>query len=115
MTKETVVLILLVGAGAAGIIYAVRKASTNEGDWAEYEKVQIGDTSGSVTGRFSAIAWDVRTIADARSAGQGSAYKEVLEQGGSRLIVIPAGPDLFLFGFDGSDRLVYRNFKRPPQ
>jgi hypothetical protein len=115
VTKESVVLILLVAAGAAGIIYAIRKASTNEGDWAEYEKVQIGDTSASVLGRFTAVAWDLRTITDARSAGQSGAFKEVVEQGGARLLVIPAGPDFFLFGFDASDRLVYRNFRRPPQ
>src|SRR5258705_50992 len=101
MTKETAFLILLVAAGAAGIIYAVRKASTNEGDWAEYQKVKLGDSSASVLGRFSAVAWDVRTLTDARSAGQGSAYKEALEVGGVRLLVIPARPDLFLFAFDG--------------
>jgi len=113
MTKEALILLILVAGAAVGIIYAIQQASTNQGDWDEYEKIKLGDSYNSVRARFSAVSGDLRTLTDARSAGYSSAYKEAVEAGGTRMFIVPTREDAFMFGFDKDDKLIYKNFRRP--
>src|SRR5687767_14508138 len=113
MTKESLVLVLLVAAAAFGIVYVIQKASSNEGDWEEYRKVRLGDSYSSVRGRFSSASDDVLTLADARTSGYPSIYKEAIEQGAARFFIVPSREDRFFFGFDKGDRLVYKTDRTP--
>src|SRR5262245_58117152 len=113
MTKEAVVLILLVGGAAVGILYAVRKASSNDAEWEEYRKIRLGDSYDTVRARFSTASPDMITLSDARTAGYSEPFRETIDAGGTKFFVAPAGEDVFLFGFDKDDKLVYKNFRRP--
>jgi hypothetical protein len=108
MTKESLVLLLLVAATAVGILYVVRKASSNEDEWEAYRKVRIGDAYMSVRERFSSASDDISTMADARAAGYSTALKSTIEKGGTKLFVAPSRDDVFIFGFDKDDRLVHK-------
>jgi hypothetical protein len=111
MTKEAVILILLVGAAAVGILYVIRKASSNEEDWAQYQEVHLGDAYGTVRSRFSSASEDLRTNGDARASGYLSSFKEATNAGATRMFIVPTREDSFMFGFDKEDRLVYKNFR----
>lgn len=106
MTKEAFVLLLLVGGAAVGIMYAVRQASSNEGDWEEYRKTQLGDSYTSVRNRFSSASGDIITLSDARAAGYSESFKETIESGGTKMFIVPSREDAFMFGFDKDDKLV---------
>jgi hypothetical protein len=113
MTKESLVLVILVAAAAFGIVYVIRQASSNEGDWEEYRKVRLGDSYSSVRGRFSSASDDIFTLADARTAGYPSMYKEAVELGATRCFIVHSREDRFFFGFDKGDRLVFKNDRTP--
>ncbi len=113
MTKEALILILLVAGAAAGIMFVIRKASTNEDDWAEYEKIRLGESYRSVRARFSTASDDLVTLTDARSAGYSTEFKEAVGAGGAKIFIVPTREDAFIFGFDKDDRLIYKNFRRP--
>ena len=113
MTKEALVLVLLVGGVVAGILYAVRQATSNEAEWEEYRKIKLDDSYDSVRSRFSTCSGDMVTLSDARATGYSEPFKETIEAGGTKFFVAPAGEDVFLFGFDKDDKLVYKNFRRP--
>lgn len=112
MSKEALVLLLLVGGVAIGIIFAVRHASSNEADWAAYEQTRLGESYRTVRERFRAAGDDLNTISDARSIGYGSEFKESLESGATRIFVVPTQADSFIFGFDKNDKLVYKSFRK---
>ena len=111
MTKESLILVLLVGAAAVGIMYAIKKASGNEDDWARYNEVRLGESYSSVRQRFSAASDDFRSTADARDAGYASQYYEATQAGAVRMFIVPSREDAFMFGFDKDDRLIYKNFR----
>lgn len=113
MTKEALFLLLLVGGVAVGIIYVIRNASSNEAEWESYRQIKIGDSYNAVKARFGTVSEDMTTVSDARTHGHASAFKELVEAGGSRMFVVPANEDLFLFGFDKDGKLMYKNFRRP--
>ena len=113
MTKEMLVLLVVVAAISVGIFFAVQKASSNEDDWNSYRAVEPGDLRASVTTRFSAISEDFHTLTDAGGMGFGTDYKESTRLGGVRLLVVRSQNDAFIFGFDKDDRLVYKQFRRP--
>lgn len=112
MTKESLILIILVAGAAIGIMYAIRKASTNEDDWAEYEKIRLGESYNSVRARFTTASGDLQTLSDARTVGYSSAFKECVEAGGTRMFIVPTREDAFMFGFDKDNKLVYKNFRQ---
>lgn len=112
MTKEALVLLLLVGAAAVGIIYAVRQASSNEEDWARYEQTRLGEKYATVRARFAAASDDLNTLTDARSIGYASEFKEASDAGAARLFIVPSQADSFIFAFDKDDKLVYKNFRK---
>jgi hypothetical protein len=113
MSKEALILLLLVAGAAVGIVYVIRQASSNQADWDEYEKVRLGDSYASVKARFGTVSEDLHTLGDARGAGYASAFKEALEAGGTRMFIVPTRDDSFMFGFDKDDKLIYKNFRRP--
>ena len=112
MTKEALVLLVLVAAAAIGIIFVVKKASSNEGDWEAYRAVEIGDTRTAIQSKFPTASEDVQSLSDAGGLGLQSAFKETTKAGGVRLIVIKSQNDSFLFGFDKEDKLVYKDFRQ---
>lgn len=112
MNKSAILCILIVAAVVVGIVYSIRQVGTNEPDWEEFRKVQLGHSLASVRDRFGEPLGDFVSHSDARSFGYGAEFREVGEAGGYRLIVIRTGSDDFLFGFDRELKLVYRNFRR---
>ena len=112
MTKEALVLLLVVGAIAVGIIVVVQKASSNEGDWDSYRAVELGDTRTAVLGRFDTVSEDLQSLADAAGLGFQSDFKESARAGGARLIIVRSQTDAFVFGFDKEDKLVFKNFRK---
>ena len=113
MSKEALILLLLVAGAAVGIVYVIQQATTNQADWDEYEKVRLGDSYSSVRARFSTVSGDFHTVSDAREAGYASAFKEAVESGGTRMFIVPTRDDRFMFAFDKDDKLIYKNFRRP--
>src|SRR5262245_49282239 len=113
MNRDSLILLLLVGAVAVAIIYVVRQASSNEADWALYEQTRIGESYQTVRGRFEAAGDDLSTLADARTLGYGSEFKESLEAAAVRMFVVPSRADAFIFAFSQDGRLVYKNFRKP--
>src|SRR5262245_15082898 len=112
MTKEALILVLVVGAIAVGIVVVVQKASSNEPDWDSYRAVELGDTRTAVLGRFSTVSEDFQSMADATGLGYQTDFKEMVRAGGGRLIVVRSQSDAFVFGFDKEDKLVFKNFRR---
>ena len=112
MSKEALFLLLLVGGAAVGIIYVIRKASTNEAEWESYRQTKLGESYSTVRARFGTVSDDMNTLSDARGAGHSGAFKEMLDAGGTRMFAIPAREDLFLFGFDKDGKLMYKNFRK---
>ena len=110
MGKEGLALLLLVAGVLVGIVFVIRKASTNEDDWAEYEKVTMGETAASVRARLPAAGPEITSQIDARTSGYGSAFREIVELQGVMMIVVPSREDVFVFGFDKDGRCVYKNF-----
>lgn len=113
MTKEALILILLVGAAAVGITYAIRQASSNEGDWDEYRRVRLGESYASVRAKFSSASDDLFTMSDARSAGYASVFKEASEAGAAKMFIVPSREDRFFFAFDKDGKLVYKADRTP--
>ena len=113
MTKEALILLILVGAAAVGVMYAIRQASSNEGDWEEYRKAKIGDSYASVRGKFSSVSDDFITLTDARSAGYATFWKEAVAAGAAKMFVVPSREDQFVFAFDKDNRLVYKGDRTP--
>ena len=111
MTKESLFLLILVGAAAVGIIYVIQKASTNEDEWNEFRNVHLGDTHAAVRARFSAASDDMLSMSDARAAGYISDFKKAAEAGGVKMFVVPSRDDSFIFAFDKDNRLVYKNYR----
>jgi hypothetical protein len=112
MSKDAVILLLLVGAAAVGILYVVKQASSNEGDWALYEQTRIGESYPVVRGRFGAAGDDLNTLSDSRSIGYASEFKESAEVGAVRMFVVPSRADAFIFAFDKDGKLVYKSFRK---
>jgi hypothetical protein len=113
MTKEALILIVLVGAAAVGVMYVIRQASSNEGDWDEYRKVRLGESYSSVRAKFSAASEDLFTLSDARSAGCISVFKEATEAGAAKMFIVPSREDRFFFAFDKDGKLVYKSDRTP--
>lgn len=112
MSKESLVLLLLVGGAAVGIVYVIRQATSNEADWEAYRQSKLGDSYSSVKSKFGTVSEDLTTLSDARTAGHAGAFKEMIDAGGTRMFVVPSREDLFLFGFDKDNRLMYKNFRK---
>lgn len=112
MTKETLTLLLLVAGVAIGILYVVRKATSNEDDWEQYNQVKIGHSAGSIRARFPGASPDLQTITDARSSGYTTEFKEIIELKGTMMFVVPSREDTFIFGFDSDGKCMYKNYRR---
>jgi len=112
MNKSAILCILIVAGVVAGIVYSIRQVGTNEPDWEEFRKVQLGHSLASVRARFGEPLADFKSLSDARSFGFSAEFREMGEAGGHHLLVIRTGSDDFLFGFDKEEKLVYRNFRR---